>query len=96
MADSITELQARLAKIEKENEELRAKQTAKGKDAPAYIKDGLVHFPGIGGITGVHLNPDAFVSVVLRLPAVSAEFAKNEAKVRAAYAARPPFEKKGR
>lgn len=94
---TMSDLQAELNALRAQKEALEAalakKNAGRGKDAPAYIKNGLVNFPGVASMTGLHLNPDAFLSIVERLPAVLAEFKANEAQIRAEYAARPAFKK---
>ena len=86
-----------IALLRAENEALKAaKPKGRGKDSPAYISNGIVHFPGIGGLTGLHLNPDAFTSLIDRMGPVVDEFVKNEGHIRAEYAKRPAYEPKSR
>ena len=86
------DIAAELTRLREENARLLASRPkVNDKNTPAYIKDGVVHFPGVGSLTGLHLNPEAFLSLVKRLPAVQVQFEANEAQIRADYAARKPF-----
>ena len=80
------DLKAEIERLRAENARLSANRREPKKE-PATInyETGVVHFPGVAGLFGLSLNPDALQSMVDRLPALLAEFKANEAKIRAAY-----------